>query len=86
MMLPTPPEPVEIKARLNAAAPTIRYGIVRHEVVPYIWEHWNDGLGPTGLQWPQFFSIASENDDAWRRWLAATITWNEFVDQLTQRL
>jgi hypothetical protein len=87
-LLPYVVEPTDTKRTYNAGAPSVREASLRQssDFSKLVYRAWKGGLNANGLTWQTFLSTASDNRDAWRRWLDDEGSWVQALQALVDEL
>jgi hypothetical protein len=75
-------EPIDTKRVYNECAPDVREASLRQssDFSKLVYAEWKDELNANGVTWQAFLSAASDNRDAWRRWLDDEGTWDQALE------
>ena len=86
--LPQVNEPTDTKRVYNECAPDVREASLRQssDFSKVVYAEWKDELNANGVTWQAFLSAASDNRDAWRRWLDDEGTWSQALEVLVDEL
>lgn len=86
--LPFCVEPVDQRISLNAAPAAVRSATVKHaaDFAAPVYQEWKESLRSGGVTWQQFQRAASENSEAWLRWLDGSGTWRASLESFINRI
>jgi hypothetical protein len=86
--LPQVDEPTDTKRDYNAGPRNVREASLRQssDFSKLVYAEWKDELNANGITWQAFLAAASDNRDAWRRWLDDAGTWDQALGELVHEL
>ena len=87
-LLPHVDEPTDTKRVYTELAPDVREASLRQssDFSKLVYRDWKDELNGNGVTWQTFLSAASDNRDAWRRWLDDEGTCAQALEALVREL